>query len=45
MAKKENAEKSMMLEKVKLFNNRTRETIIISDDELINYDVRLWRIL
>jgi len=45
MAKKENAEKSMMLGKVKLFNSRTRETIIVSDDELVKYDVRLWRVL
>lgn len=45
MAKKENAEKSIMVGKVKLFNSRTMEAIIISDDELVNYDVRLWRIV
>ena len=45
MEKKENAEKSVMVGKLKLFNSRTREAIIIADDEVVNYDVRLWRIL
>ena len=45
MAKKENAEKSIMVGKLKLFNSRTREAIIIADDEVVNYDVRLWRVL
>ena len=45
MAKKENIEKSVMAEKLKLFNSRSREAIIIADDELVNYDVRLWRVV
>jgi hypothetical protein len=45
MVKKENAEKSIMVGKLKLFNSRTREAIIIADDEVVNYDVRLWRVL
>ena len=45
MTKKENAEKSIMVGKLRLFNSRTREAIIIADDELVNYDVRLWRVM
>jgi hypothetical protein len=45
MVKKENAGKSIMIGKLKLFNSRTREAIIIADDEVVNYDVRLWRVL
>jgi hypothetical protein len=45
MAKKENAEKSVMVGKLKLFNSRTREAITIADDELVNYDVRLWQVV
>jgi hypothetical protein len=45
MVKKENAEKSIMVGKLKLFNSRTREAIIIADDEVVNYDGRLWRVL
>ena len=45
MATKENKEKSIMVEKLKLFNSRTREAIVIADDELVNYDVRLWRVV
>lgn len=45
MAKKENIEKSIMVEKLKLFNSRSREAIMIADDELVNYDVRLWRVV
>ena len=45
MTKKENAEKSIMVGKLKLFNSRTKEAIIIADDELVNYDVRLWRVV
>jgi len=43
MAKKENATKSIMGAKPKLFSSKTREAIIIADDEMLNYDVRLWR--
>jgi hypothetical protein len=42
MAKKENAEKSIMVGDLKLFNRRTRESIIIGNDEWVNYDLRLW---
>jgi len=45
MTNKENAEKSIMVGKLRLFNSRTREAIIIADDELVNYDVRLWRVV
>jgi hypothetical protein len=45
MTKKENTEKSVMVEKLKLFNNMTRETIVITDDEMANYDARLWQIV
>ena len=45
MPNKENAEKSIMVGKLRLFNSRTREAIIIADDELVNYDVRLWRVV
>jgi hypothetical protein len=45
MATKENKEKSIMVEKLKLFNSRTREAIVIAGDELVNYDVRLWRVM
>ena len=45
MTNKENAEKSIMVGKLRLFNSRTREAIIITDDELVNYDVRLWRVV
>jgi hypothetical protein len=45
MAKKENKEKSIMVEKLKLFNSMTREAIIIADDELANYDVRFWQVV
>jgi hypothetical protein len=45
MAKKGNLEKSIKMEKLKLFNSRTSETVIIEEDELANYDVRLWQVL
>jgi len=44
MAKKENAGKSIV-EKLKLFNTMTRETIVITDAEMVNYDARLWQIV
>jgi hypothetical protein len=45
MAKKENAVKSIMVEKLKLFNSITKEAIIIADDEIVKYDVRLWQVV
>ncbi len=45
MEKKENIEKSVMVEKLKLFNSRSREAKIIAADEVVNYDVRLWRVV
>jgi hypothetical protein len=45
MAKKENAEKSIVVANVKLYNKMTRETVVITDDELVNYDVRHWEIV
>jgi hypothetical protein len=45
MAKSENTEKFIAVVKLKLFNSRTREAILIADDQLVNYDVRLWRIV
>jgi hypothetical protein len=45
VAKKESTEKSIMVEKLKLFNRMTGEAVIIADDELANYDVRLWEIV
>jgi hypothetical protein len=45
MTEKENAEKSIMVGKLRLFNSRTREAIIVPADELVNYDVRLWRVV
>jgi hypothetical protein len=45
MAKKENAEKSIMVGKLKLFNSIKKEAIIITDDEIVNYDVRLWQVV
>ena len=45
MTEKENAEKSIMVGKLKLFNSRTREAIIIAEDELVTYDVRFWRVV
>jgi hypothetical protein len=45
MAKKENAEKSGMVGKLKLFNSKTSEAIIIADAELVKYDSRLWQVV
>jgi hypothetical protein len=45
MAKKEDAEKSEMVGKLRLFNRGTREAITIAEDELVNYDVRLWQVM
>jgi hypothetical protein len=45
MATKINAEKSIMVGKLKLFNSIAKEAIIIADDELVNYDARFWQVL
>ena len=45
MTKKKNAEKSIIVEKLKLFSSIKNEVIIIADDELVNYDRRLWRVV
>ena len=45
MTKKGNAEKSIMMGKLKLFNSITKEVIIIADDELVNYDLRFWNVV
>jgi hypothetical protein len=45
MTKKEDKEKSEMVGKVRLFNSRTSEALIITDDELVNYDPRLWQVV
>ena len=45
MTKKKNAEKSIMVGKLKLFNSITKEVIIIADDEIVKYDVRLWQVV
>jgi hypothetical protein len=45
MKKKESEEKSTMAGKRKLFNRATQEAITIADDEMVNYDVRLWQVV
>lgn len=45
MEKKETAEKSVAVEKLNLFNSRSREAKIVAAEEVVNYDVRLWRIV
>jgi hypothetical protein len=45
MAKKENTEKPLMVEKLKLFNSMTRETVLIADEDSAKYDARLWQIV
>jgi len=44
MAKKENTGKTIV-EKLKLFNRMTRETVVIADAEMAHYDARLWQIV
>jgi hypothetical protein len=44
MAKKENAGKPIV-DKLKLFNRMTRETVVIADAEMAHYDARLWQIV
>lgn len=43
MAKKENTGKAPKVEKLKLCNMMTMEVVTIADDELANYDARLWK--
>jgi hypothetical protein len=45
MTKKKNEETSIMVGKVKLYNSATKEAIIIIDEEMVNYDVRLWQVV
>jgi hypothetical protein len=45
MASKINAEKSIMVGKLKMFNSVAKEAIIIADDDLVNYDARFWRVV
>lgn len=45
MTKKKNAEKSIMVGRIKLYNSATQEAIIIADEEMVNYDVRLWQVV
>jgi len=45
MATKTNAEKSIMVGKLRLFNSIAKEAIIIADDELVNYDARFWQVV
>jgi hypothetical protein len=45
MINKANVEKPPMEGKVKLFNNATREAVIIAAGEMVNYDVRLWQVI
>jgi hypothetical protein len=45
MVTKANAEKPILERSVKLFNNATREAVIIAAGEMVNYDVRLWQVI
>jgi len=45
VTKKKDAETSIMVGKTKLYNSATRESIIIADEEMGDYDVRLWQIV
>ncbi len=45
MEKKETKEKPVTVEKLNLFNSRSREAKTIPADEIVNYDIRLWRIV
>ena len=45
MTKKINSEKSIMVGKIKFYNSATQEAIIIADEEMVNYDVRLWQVV
>jgi hypothetical protein len=45
MTKKINAEKSVIVGKIKLYNSASQEAIIIKDEEMVNYDVRLWQVV
>jgi hypothetical protein len=45
MTKKINSEKSVIVRKLKLYNSATQEVMIIADEEVVNYDVRLWQVV
>ena len=45
MTKKKDAEASIIVEKIKLYNSATQEAIMITDGDMANYDVRLWQIV
>lgn len=45
MGKKETIEKPIIVEKLRLFNSRSREAKIVAADEVVDYDVRLWRVV
>jgi hypothetical protein len=45
MAKKEDVKKSIMVGKIKLYNSAKQQAIIIADEEMVNYDVRLWQVV
>ena len=45
MTKKISVETSIMAGKIKLYNSATQEAIIIADEEIVNYDVRLWQVV
>jgi hypothetical protein len=45
MTKKKDAKPSIMVGKIKLYNSATQEAIIITDEEMVNYDVRLWQVV
>ena len=45
MTKKINSEKPIVVGKLKLYNSATQEVRIIADEEMVNYDVRLWQVV
>jgi hypothetical protein len=45
MTKKKDAETSIIVGNIKLYNSATQEAIIIADEEMVNYDVRLWQVV
>jgi hypothetical protein len=45
MTKKKNTESYTAVRKLKLYNSATQELMIIADEEMVNYDVRLWQVV
>jgi hypothetical protein len=45
MTKKIDVETSIIAGKIKLYNSATQEAIIIADEEMVHYDVRLWQVV